>query len=156
MAMRPKFTTLGTTHFNTQTQINYFPRQKINNAAAAAHCLRSERIAFLALQWYIFKSGEVGVCDVIFLALSATSAAAWCITIIINAREIWSCVYSNGEYNTNGISAGCLARDDKRRGFEPWMLRLRLRERCRLWPLESSKKEMLFSGQVSLLKWFRW
>jgi hypothetical protein len=60
MGMRPKFTTLETTHFNTQTQINYFPRQKTNSWV---------RIAFLDRQSYIFKSagGEVGVCDVIFL-----------------------------------------------------------------------------------------
>jgi hypothetical protein len=60
MGMRPKFTTLETTHFNTQTQINYFPRQKTNSWV---------RIAFLDQQSYIFKSagGAVGVCDVIFL-----------------------------------------------------------------------------------------
>lgn len=76
MAAWSKFTTLGTTHFNTQTQINYFPRQKTNNAAATCSLPQFDpyRLSGPAIV-YIFKS-EVGVCDVIFLALSATSAAA--------------------------------------------------------------------------------
>jgi len=55
MGMRPKFTTLETTHFNTQTQINYFPRQKTNN------CLSWVRIAFLAIVYiYLNQPAERG------------------------------------------------------------------------------------------------